>query len=241
MIFGRWVFWPVRPSFGSADHTQTGFWAKVGRRIALAPRATWVVTSVLLIVAGLGIFQLNAVGLQNKDAYFGTPDSVVGEQVLARHFPAGSGQPVVVIAKADHAAAVSSAMARVTGISGVATPVVKGDLAYLAGTLSVAPDSQDSIDTVGRVRDAIHGVPGAEAIAGGDSATRGDVLTASSSDNRVVIPLILLVVLVILMALLRAVVAPLILIVTVVLSFGAALGLSALTFRHVFHFAGADP
>ncbi len=64
---------------------------------------------------------------------------------------------------------------------------------------------------------------------------------ASSNDNRVVIPLILLVVLVILMGLLRAVVAPLILIVTVVLSFGAALGLSALTFRHVFHFAGADP
>ncbi len=157
MIFGRWIFWPVRPSIGSVDHAQTGFWVKVGRRIALAPRATWVATSVLLIVAGLGIFQLNAVGLQNKDAYFGTPDSVVGEQVLARHFPAGSGQPVVVISKADHAAAVSSAMAGMTGTSDVAAPVVRGDLAFLAGTLSVAPDSQASIDTVGRVRDAIHG------------------------------------------------------------------------------------
>ena len=29
VIFGRWFFWPVRPTFGSADHTQTGFWAKV--------------------------------------------------------------------------------------------------------------------------------------------------------------------------------------------------------------------
>ena len=55
-----------------------------------------------------------------------------------------------------------------------------------------------------------------------------------------IIPLILLVVVVILMALLRAVVAPLILIATVVLSFGAALGLSALIFRHVLGFAGAD-
>jgi RND superfamily putative drug exporter len=41
--------------------------------------------------------------------------------------------------------------------------------------------------------------------------------------------------------LLRAVVAPLVLIATVVLSFGAALGLSALLFRHAFGFAGADP
>src|SRR5450631_3293072 len=241
VIFGRWIFWPVRPTFGSADHTRTSFWAKVGRRIALAPRATWVATSAALIVAALGIFQLNAVGLQNKDAYFGRPDSVVGEQVLAQHFPAGSGQPVVVPAKADHAASVASAMAGVPGISAVAPPVVRGDLAYLAGTLSVAPDSQASIDTVGQVRDAIHRVPGAQAIAGGDSATRGDILTASSNDNKVIIPLILLVVAVILMALLRAVVAPLILIATVVISFGAALGLSALAFRHVFHFAGADP
>ena len=35
--------------------------------------------------------------------------------------------------------------------------------------------------------------------------------------------------------------APLILIATVVLSFGAALGMSALLFEYVFGFAGADP
>jgi RND superfamily putative drug exporter len=240
VIFGRWMFWPVRPTFGSADGTQTGFWARVGRRIALAPRATWVATGAVLVVAALGVLQLNAVGLANKDSFYGTPDSVVGEQVLAQHFPAGSGSPVVVIAKSDHAAAVSSAMAHVPGISGVAPPVVKGDVAYLAGTLSVAPDSQASINTVANVRDAIHQVSGAQAIAGGDSATRGDVLSASSHDNKVIIPLILLVVLVILMLLLRAVVAPLILIGTVVLSYGAAMGLSALAFRHLFGFAGAD-
>jgi RND superfamily putative drug exporter len=240
VIFGRWFFWPVHPTYGSADHTQTGFWAKIGQRIALAPRATWIATSAVLAISVLGVFQLNAVGLQNKDAFYGKPDSVVGEEVLSRHFPAGSGQPVVVIAKADQAAPVRTAMADVEGISGVARPVVKGDLAYLAGTLSVAPDSQAAIDTVERVRDAIHQVDGAEAIAGGETATRGDTLKASSDDNKVIIPLILLVILVILMLLLRAVVAPVILIATVVLSFGAASGISALAFRHVFGFAGAD-
>jgi RND superfamily putative drug exporter len=131
-------------------------------------------------------------------------------------------------------------MGGVVGVSAIAPPVVRGDRALLAATLSAAPDSQVAIDTVGQVRDAIHQVPGAEAIAGGDTATRGDVLAASGDDNKVIIPLILFVVFLILMLLLRAVVAPVILVGTVVLSFGAASGLSAIVFRHVFHFAGAD-
>ena len=240
VIFGRWFFWPVHPTFGSADHTATGVWARVGARIARAPRAIWVATTAALLVAALGVLQLNAVGLQNKDAFFGKPDSVVGEQVLADHFPAGSGQPVIVITAADQAAQVRTLMAGVSGISGVAPPVIKGDRALVAGTLTAAPDSQAAIDTVGQVRSWIHTIPGAQAIADGDSATRGDTLAASSNDNKVIIPLILLVVFLILMLLLRAVVAPVILIGTVVLSFGAASGLSALFFRHVFHFAGAD-
>jgi putative drug exporter of the RND superfamily len=54
------------------------------------------------------------------------------------------------------------------------------------------------------------------------------------------VPLVLLVVLVILAVVLRALVAPLLLVATVVLSFGAALGVSALAFDHLFGFAGAD-
>lgn len=43
------------------------------------------------------------------------------------------------------------------------------------------------------------------------------------------------------MLLLRAVVALVILILSVILSFGAALGVSALVFDNLFHFPGADP
>jgi RND superfamily putative drug exporter len=44
----------------------------------------------------------------------------------------------------------------------------------------------------------------------------------------------------VLMVLLRALLSPLILVATVVLSFAASMGLSALIFRHVLGFAGAD-
>jgi RND superfamily putative drug exporter len=49
------------------------------------------------------------------------------------------------------------------------------------------------------------------------------------------------VVFLILVLLLRAIVAPILLIATVVLSFLAALGVSALAFEHIFGFGGSDP
>ena len=75
---------------------------------------------------------------------------------------------------------------------------------------------------------------------GAERRSTRDIEKASAHDNRVIIPLILVVVMIILMVLLRAVLSPLLLIATVVLSFGASLGLSALAFRYVFGFAGAD-
>ncbi len=240
VVFGRWFFWPVRPSYGSVDHTRDGFWAKVGARIARAPRQTWILTSVLLAVATLGILQLNAVGLQNKDSYYTKPQSVIGEEIAAKHFPAGAGSPVLILANTSQAAAVKSAVTSVEGVSQVADPVSRGGRSLIQATLKDAPDSDAAATTVGRVRDAIATVPGADAIAGGDTATRVDTLKASSADNVRIIPIILGVVLLILVLLLRALTAPLVLIGTVILSFGAALGLSALVFHNVFHFAGAD-
>ncbi len=64
---------------------------------------------------------------------------------------------------------------------------------------------------------------------------------ASARDTRLIVPIALLVVLVILILLLRALVAPLLLIATVILSFGAALGIGAFFFSNVFGFPGSDP
>ena len=84
-------------------------------------------------------------------------------------------------------------------------------------------------------------VDGADALVGGGSAFYLDTKIASVRDSWVIMPLVLLVVLLILIGLLRAILAPIILMATVVLSFGAALGISALLFEYVFGFAGSDP
>jgi len=240
VIFPRGVFWPYRPTYGSAEPTTRGLWARVGWAIAPRPRITWITTAVILGVLALGLTGLKASGLTNAQSFRGHPDSVAGEAVLAAHFPAGAGEPVVVIGNPGAAAPLRAAFAATKGIAGVTPPVTRAGYAYLQGTLTSPPDSQAGYATIDRVRSAVHAVPGAHALVGGTTAINLDVARASAHDRNLIIPLILVVVFVILGLLLRALVGPLVLIATVVLSFAAALGVSAFFFDHVFGFGGAD-
>ena len=54
VVFGRWIFWPVRPSYGSPEPTRRGVWARVGRAISGRPRAVWLVTALLLAAGSSG-------------------------------------------------------------------------------------------------------------------------------------------------------------------------------------------
>ena len=240
VLVGRWMFWPVRPHHGSAEPTAAGVWARIGRRIARRPRTVWVVTALILGVFSLGMIQLDARGLTNAESFRGTPSSVVGEAALARHFPAGAGSPVVVIGNQAAAGPLRSAFAATPGVASVTPPAARNGKVYLEGTLQATPDSSAAYAVVDQVRAIVHAVPGGDAKVGGNSAINLDVQRAARHDRNLIIPLVLVVVLAILAMLLRAVVAPLILVATVVLSFGAALGLSALVFTHVLDYAGAD-
>jgi RND superfamily putative drug exporter len=111
----------------------------------------------------------------------------------------------------------------------------------LNATLTSSYDSQAAYQTIKDIRSAVDKVDGADALVGGQSAVNLDVQDASRHDRNLIIPLVLLVILIVLGIVLRALIAPLILIATVVLSFTAALGVSAIAFNHIFHFKNADP
>ena len=67
---------------------------------------------------------------------------------------------------------------------------------------------------------------------GGSSAAEYDLRQSTARDNVVIVPIALLVVFLILIALLRAIVAPLVLILTVILSYAAALGIGTFFFEN---------
>lgn len=241
VITGRWIFWPRRPAFGSPEPTQTGVWAKVGRKIAPKPRRVWVGTSLILAVCCLGLFTLDTNGLSTEDTYTKEFESITGQKTLVEHGLVDQSNTVAVVANAEQGDAVAEAMTGITGVEAPQAPVVKDGVAFIEATIDSDPSSPAAFEAVQAVRDAVHAVDGADALVGGGSAFYLDTKEAANADNVLIIPIILLVVFLILVALLRSVLAPLILMGTVVLSFGAALGISSLLFKHVFGFAGSDP
>ena len=237
---GRWVFWPVKPRYGSAEPTSRGIWARIGRSIAGRPRIVWITTVIVLGAMAIGLTGLKASGLTNAESFRGHPDSVAGQVVLDQHFPGGTGAPVQIYANPAQGTEVAATLRSVSGITDVKPPVIQGGHTYMEATLTSPPDSQTAYQTIDRIRAAVHAVPGSAALVGGTTAINLDVKRAAAHDRNLIIPIILAVVFVILGLLLRAIVAPIMLIATVVLSFAAALGVSALFFNNVFNFGGAD-
>nr|WP_225953695.1 MMPL family transporter [Kibdelosporangium phytohabitans] len=236
-LLGRSAFWPYRPK----ATVKTGAWAKAAKLIAARPRVTWIVTTLILLTGVAFLPQLKASGTAQTDVFLNRADSVAGQEILTRHFVAGAGSPAVIVAKADRIGEVAAA-ARVEGVADVRITVQnKGNLAEAEATLTAAADARPALDTVKRLRAAVHAVPGADARVGGRTATLLDTQEISVRDRNVIIPIVLVVIFAVLAFLLRSLLAPLLLIGTVVLSYAATLGVSAIVFNHVLGFPGADP
>jgi len=257
-LTGRAAFWPFRPEYGSQARQARGWvWAAglVGRR----PRAVWAVTALVLAGLAVGVVRLEANGIPRTESFLVTVDSLVGQEILSDHFPDEAGAPAVVITNAGRLDAVVAAVTAVPGVSRVRSYVDPLELfdarqadrpdpapkqvdgrSQVSVTLRVPAESPRAAEVVRELRRVVHAIPGADARVGGQTASNIDAQATSQRDRAVVIPLVLLAVFIILVLLLRAVVAPVLLIATVVLSYLATLGVSAIVFRDVLGFAGAD-
>ncbi|GAA3388507.1 MMPL family transporter [Cryptosporangium minutisporangium] len=240
VICGRWIFWPVKPTYGAVEESKAGIWTRLGTAVSGRPRLVWVGTALALGVMAIGVIGLKADGLANSDQFTNEPQMAVGEQIQSRHFPAGSGDPLYVVAEATTAEQVRTVLSEVPGVVAVSPPLIEDGDALLVGELAGPAGSEAAIRAVEQARSAVHRIDGADAQVGGSTAISLDTQDAAARDSEVIIPAVLVTVFLILVLLLRAIVAPLLLIATVVLSFAAALGVSSLVFNHLFGFAGAE-
>ncbi len=251
LLFGRRIFWPIVPR---VDHVHAedsvgrrGLWGRVAGIVGRHPRRTWVLALVALLACAAFAPTLKAGGVTQSQLFLNKVESVTGQEVLARHFPAGSGSPVQIIAAQAKAEQALTAVKSVGGVAsafmgqtpGVPPKVVDGNV-LIQATLTPAADSPAAEGVVERLRDRLDQV-GPDVLVGGSTAINLDVRQASERDLRVIIPAILAVVFLVLMLLLRALVAPLVLVVANVISFAATLGVAAVVFNHVFGFPGSDP
>ena len=253
VVFGRWIFWPRIPRFDDVDANLSGVWSKVGATVAKRPRRLWMATALgLLILAGFST-TLEANGLSMSQSFTSKAESVVGQELLLKHFPGGQGEPTEIVLKSEQIEEVSAAVRNIEGVTSVA-PMVLGrttqagnssDLKIIDGqvilnvTLSQAPDSVGARETIPLIRAVVREID-PKILVGGSTAVYYDVDQSSRRDNRVIIPVVLLLIGIILSLLLRSLAAAALLLGSVVLSYAATLGACQLVFQHLFHFPGAD-
>jgi RND superfamily putative drug exporter len=280
-LVGRAAFWPFIPKHPApevsddTDQPVRGIWQRVARFIARRARPVWIASTIVLLIGAAGITQLSADGVPSSDLVLGASEARDGQEVLADHFPAGSGSPVYVLVAEDEAADAATVLADAEGIESVSVAsedsptgqadveVQDGELALaavgprgtpaptatvadgdvlLTATLTDTADSLAAEDSIRNLRTELDETLGeGAALVGGQTAIDVDTNDTSIRDRTIIIPTILVVVLIILMLLLRSVLAPVLLIVSTVVSFATAMGVSALVFNHVLGFPGADP
>ncbi|MEV0129215.1 MMPL family transporter [Dactylosporangium sp. NPDC050688] len=232
VLLGRWLFWPFVPRFGDAPVVRRTLWHRVADLVGRRPRLLWTLTALVLVGLGLGVSGLR-LGQSTSQMYTTEVGSVAGQHLIDRHSAAGVSSPALIVAAAS---TVDGVVAAAKGTGGVADATATGRSTdgrwvSVAATLADPPDSPAARATIDRLRAAVHAVPGAGALVGGETATAVDVGRASERDNLVVVPLILAVVLGVLILLLRALVAPLLLAASVAVSYVAAMGLCGLVFQ----------
>jgi RND superfamily putative drug exporter len=237
VLFGRWVFWPLVPRVGqTALVDQRSFWRKVGDSVAARPKHFVVGTLVILALMAGGLTQVRS-GLSQTDQFLSKPEAIAASERLARSFPAGNSDPLVVITEGDPAAVVA-AVKTVPSVAS-ATPGQRTErYSQVAVVLTPQPGTDEARTAVRDVRAAVRGIPGT--IVGGTEAKGVDAADSASRDRGIIFPLILVLVLLALLLLLRSVVAPLILVGTVILTFLAAVGASWWIFTKIFGFSALD-
>jgi RND superfamily putative drug exporter len=242
VIVGRKPFWPYVPHVGDAGTDSThGAWRRIGERVAARPTRVLIGTTGLLVVMAFGLLNLSG-GLTQSSSFRDEVESVAGQELVADAFPAGASAPTdVIVRDPAKVAAVAAAVRRVDGVASVRPTGQSGPPGTrLAAALKLDPNSTAAYDLVPEIRRAARSAD-PKALVGGTSAVEHDLREASASDTKLLVPLTLVIVFMILGLLLRSLLAPVLLIGTVVLSFVAALGFSAVVFDVIFGFPGSDP
>lgn len=247
----------------------TGFWTGIAIFVRRHPRPIWIATGLLLVIGAAAVTQFKADGVAQSDLVLGESQARDGQEELSEHFAGGSGSPVYVLVPADELQYAAPILADTTGIashsisisaddsvSGTvpidrdgnletrgpnaeATARIESGYVLVQATLTSAADSDEAAEVVRALRADLDKLP-TRVYVGGVTAVSIDTNDAAIHDRNLIIPVVLAVILLILMALLRSILAPVLLILTTVLSFGTAIGVSAIVFNTIFDFPGAD-
>jgi RND superfamily putative drug exporter len=215
-----------------------GIWRKVGIRVLGRPVLALVVVLALLGGGALGLTQLDTEANTRADIKADT-NGTRGFDVLSERFAPGTLAPVTVMVVRSQGrvtdrdvADAREALEEVPKIGQIGEPSAEardGSAVVFNVVFEDDPLANAALDRVDGMREALADLgDGVTGLAGGPPGVALDYREGTTSDFKLVVPLVIGVIFLILIALLRAIVAPLYLMVSVVLSFFGILGLSVL-------------
>ncbi|MGO1264867.1 MAG: MMPL family transporter, partial [Brevibacterium aurantiacum] len=138
MIIGRAVFWPFLPRVQNAATAKAkkGLWSRIAAGIAKRPRMIWIGLVVVLALPLLALPQFKASGVAQSDFVLGESEARDGQDVLAEHFPGGSGSPTQIVVAKDQLEDAAKAVGSLGGVESMT--VVANDSP--SGTVAIDDD-----------------------------------------------------------------------------------------------------
>ena len=239
VVFGRWIFWPFVPRVGGKNPYEKSIWSKLGNAVSKKPLAVAAIGVAILgglASGGLGIKN----GLSATEIFIEKPEAVLGQEVLADAFPAGSATPTFVVVETEYVDEARE-LVDIPGVAEISDGQSDANYSELRLVLDADPESNEALEVIRDLRVILDELPdGAIALVGGQDASTLDVTDATARDQALLVPLILVSVFLILILLLRSLAAPIFLMIAVVGSFFSALGASWLIFQYVYGFPALD-
>lgn len=124
LLLGRKAFWPKQPKVDTKA-LKTNYlsehpvWSRIGNFVKKHPRRLWIGFSVVLISLCFFASQLNFHGVPQTELVIGPSETRDGQNLLEKHFPSGSGSPVLVIASVKDQQAITQILDEDTGVHSV--------------------------------------------------------------------------------------------------------------------------
>ncbi|MBO9609338.1 MAG: MMPL family transporter [Paenibacillaceae bacterium] len=255
-VTGRFSFWPMIPrtlAMRAERAKRRGLPVpvpeaeprnRIGSLVVRHPRT--IVLATLIALGGLSACASQIHFTYDRlSAFPEEMSSREGVALMVERFSPGAPAPVQVMVDARGAEpAVRHALAALPGVDRVSEPKIgrsKPEWTAYDVLLNVNPYSSEAMDLIPTLRQAAedalrqNNVPApADRVAiAGSTAEQYDTRAANESDMRLVFPLVIGLIAVLLLVYLRSAVAAVYLIGTVLLSYGAALGLGWLAIRYV--------
>ncbi|MEL0237002.1 MAG: MMPL family transporter, partial [Aquiluna sp.] len=157
VVFGRWIFWPFVPKVGGKNPYEKSLWSKLGKAVAKRPLAIASIGVALLAglaSGGLGIKN----GLSATEIFIEKPEAVLGQEVLADAFPAGSATPTYVIVSNGYADQALE-LVDLPGVAEISEGNSDANYTELRLILDADPESDEALQVIRDLRQELDALP----------------------------------------------------------------------------------